>query len=1179
MNDVDLTRHAVIEASAGTGKTHTLEQLVLRLLCERGLQLRQILLVTYTEKATGELKGRLRTTLERAAREQVGAREQPAHRATFQAALAQFDQANIFTIHGFCQHVLQEHAFDHGQDFRLQLVDDAPLLRACLRELQRTRWHADYGDGLRGILELAGYQGDQGAKWEQLVLRAAQEVRPACGQRLRPEPLADWPECVRGLEDRIRLARQQLMSLANPKPDAPPRAHPWAVAYSAAVTHRNRLDNILVPVIEWLSDPAADTCGASSWLHVLERCQSENIFCRQGFRALFAKVAATKIAKLTGAAVGLEPAVAILDEIHQAFDWGSLRHPLAVRTIVQLQQAVAEHKRQRGLISFEDMLARVAEGLDPARNPGAARLADALRQRFHAAIVDEFQDTDPLQWRILRRIFVEGGDARLFVVGDAKQAIYAFRGADLPTYLTAVRELTGQAGAVCYPLSVNWRSSPEMLGALNHLFEKGQWLPADGGIDYAPVEPPPENARSSRLLRDESDRAALTVVELRDRETLTEARRDFARFCAAEIARLLARPALIMSHQGAERALQGSDVCVLLHKRSEAGALLAALRRAGIPHTFYKQTGLWQSDEAKHLGYVLRALSRPGDREAFKKALLTWFFRIGPAALASAAGLPAGHRASALWSEWLALAEEGRWGALFQSLLYDTGILHPAVADAADSERRLANLRHLFAQLEQAAYGQNLDLFALVDWFGQRRLQPGEDADYQPIETQRPKVRIMTIHAAKGLEFPVVFVAGGFTSGRVEGPCQYHDEDGSLVVDLCPTDAAKQRTAQERLAEERRKLYVALTRAMFKLYVPWARGTRSPGPLVEILAPALERSGVVERGAPYAQIIRPDAVRESPSRPSPKVRGEMKPISSPEALFPRLDAALAKRRIYVRSFSSLHRQSVRASAEQAQFAARPPRADDDDERSALEAPDTLRGPIFGDVVHGILERIDFAAVGQAATSVALLQAGSATRDLVDEILQPNLGKLRPRDAGPDFEETSRRLVAELVWRALHVPLSAAGGPLWQVPPEDRLHELEFLFPERVPESAEDEPPPEIRREEGFLTGFMDLVFRGGGRYFLVDWKTNWLPAYTGPDVSRCMEACDYHRQYELYLQALERWLRHALGGKFIFERDIGGVYYLFLRGLSPRDESTGVFFHQPAAADSPAAMYASHVMA
>ena len=225
-----------------------------------------------------------------------------------------------------------------------------------------------------------------------------------------------------------------------------------------------------------------------------------------------------------------------------------------------------------------------------------------------------------------------------------------------------------------------------------------------------------------------------------------------------------------------------------------------------------------------------------------------------------------------------------------------------------------------------------------------------------------------------------------------------------------------------------------------------------------------------------------------------------------------------------------------------------------DESGATEPEDPLRGPVFGDIVHRVLETIDYTEVGHCTQPSELLLDGTPARLLIDREVHADIARLRGK-AREELEAAARQQVAQLVWSALHTPLAEAGAALAQVPRGDRIHELEFEFAE----------PPSDRdwREDGFVMGYMDLVFRRGGKYFLVDFKTNLLAGYTPEHLARCMDEADYHRQYRLYLQALKRWFARLHGEGWPFLRHFGGVYYLFVRGLNGRDEASGVFFHRP----------------
>src|ERR1043165_2653388 len=542
----ELDRHAVVEASAGTGKTFTIERLVARLLTEEAVPIEQILVVTYTEKATGELKERLRRMIERELQ----------HADLFtpllQAALHHFDQAPIFTIHAFCQRLLQEYALEQGQDFAAMLIDDADLLQRALCEIQRKLWRSTFGAKLKAVLERALYDRTTAATWDRKVLEVAKKYKPRSGHRLQPAFVPDW----------------------------------W-----------QRLD-----------DPALDCAGQ-----------------------------------------------------------------LELFTIHAMHAHIADHKRQRGLQSFDDMIARVEESLDPVRNSDAANLVQVLRTRFRYGIVDEFQDTDPLQWSIFRRIFLEGGDSRLFVVGDPKQAIFNFRGADLPTYQKAVMDMEAQFDAAFQSLDTNWRSEPDLLEGLNCLFGDGEWFPKDTGITYHYVSPPDDDRRESRVEIDRTGRAPLTIVDMSEFDRLKLAHKKYARFIAHEIQQLLGTNGsplwTIVQKSSPSRPIDASDIAILILKRKEAEPIMQALDEAGIPHSFYKQTGFWHSPEALHLEQILHMLARPEAPESLRKALLTCFFRVQAVELLRSPDVPTHHPARKLFHKWVGHAENRQWSALCRSLV------------------------------------------------------------------------------------------------------------------------------------------------------------------------------------------------------------------------------------------------------------------------------------------------------------------------------------------------------------------------------------------------------------------------------------------------------------------------------------------------------------------------------
>ena len=468
------------------------------------------------------------------------------------------------------------------------------------------------------------------------------------------------------------------------------------------------------------------------------------------------------------------------------------------------------------------------------RTRGPRPASPELRQRFRFAIVDEFQDTDAIHsGDVFRRLFLEG-DSRLILVGDPKQAIYGFRGADLPTYLNAIRRLVEEHGAQKLPLAVNWRSTPELLDAFNRFFGDGGFFPESSNLEYVRVSPPPEELRRTRILRDDSGRAALTVFNVDSLRTGRLAREQYAELVAEEIRSLLygrsGEPTIEFQFGERKRPLAASDIALLVFKRKEANPFIAALNRRGIAHGFYKKGGVRETAEARDIRHVLRALAAPHDNGRFERMLLTAFFRVPPVDAIAGGTLSATHPARVLFRRWLELAEARQWSALFDSLTEETGILFHE-RDSLQGERRLANLRLLLGNLLEHAYRDNLDLLDLLEVLDRRGESKADPSDNPLPENDEPRVQLLTIHAAKGLEFPVVFLTGNFTDGGPKDLDTYRDEQRRLVFDLPgdavevahprPRDAASARSKAEKLEDRRRLVYVAADAGpKLKLYVP-----------------------------------------------------------------------------------------------------------------------------------------------------------------------------------------------------------------------------------------------------------------------------------------------------------------------------------------------------------------------
>ena len=470
-------------------------------------------------------------------------------------------------------------------------------------------------------------------------------------------------------------------------------------------------------------------------------------------------------------------------------------------------------------------------------------LIQTLRAKYKIAFVDEFQDTDPVQWRIFKRLFLDHSigsyENLLFLIGDPKQAIYSFRGADVYAYLEARNEmerLSGPVGPNCIPLQptgVQSRnllrrsmiclagtngsrgmSRPDLLRSVIKAPDRRMkpicrpfWLPiAPSGrcsmwlIFVERHHPGKPNPSWPGLLRGKSDIWLIVEVsKFRDQK------------------------------RGDPVPLILAISAYLVRGKPDAFFLEPELTDLAIPYSFYKKPGLFLSDEALYLSLMFHAVFDPGSIPDVKKALLTPFFTCEPNDLFAYEALPVSHPLKKLLLDWHDLARNRKWGLLFQSLMEDSGLLSRE-AESRDWDRKYTNYHQIFEHLEAVAYRNNLDfrgLSALLDSYRKQTVGAEGDADIHQIETEAQKVQIMTMHVSKGLQFPVVFIAGGLTQPFADDYHVYHDYDPAnpdagihKVIDLSRTYGREQHD-REKNDEDKRLYYVALTRAQFKLYLPF----------------------------------------------------------------------------------------------------------------------------------------------------------------------------------------------------------------------------------------------------------------------------------------------------------------------------------------------------------------------
>lgn len=1162
----------LIEASAGTGKTYTITGLYLRLVVEAGIRVDQILVVTYTVAATEELRERIRSRLV-AAKEALARGEtkddfcrsllascsdrQPALRRLTNA-IRSFDEAAIFTIHGFCQRVLADSAFESGMLFETELLPDQ---REILQEIVDDFWRQEfYQTSPLFIAHLL----DEGYSPDVLL----QAVRPHVGkpylQVLSPARAeTGFEQAETEFSQAYRQARQiwqtdqaAVAALLIDNPNLNGNSYrkasiPGWLLRMEAYLHRETPNLALFDKFEKF------TTG-----HLNEAAKKGKTPPRHDFFDACERLAVTH--------------AGLINVYRQHISL------LKSRLLDYCNAELEIRKRRRQVQSYDDLLINLHRALHETHGQ---TLAQTIRRRYSAALIDEFQDTDPVQYEIFRRVYGDQG-LPVFLVGDPKQAIYSFRGADIFAYLKGRSD-----AAQRHTLDTNYRSDPGLIEAINALFRQNSYPFLFETIPFYPAEAAIKEREPLRVGKETQAPLRLWVLGGgADGKPLDKgpARELAARATAVEIARLLDL-GIRGEAQVGERSLEGGDIAVLVRSHRQGRMVREELMRLGVPSVQQAQDNVFDAREALELERMLMAVAEPGRESLIKAALATELLGLTGAEIYQ---LGEDERAWEIhveaFREYHRLWRERGFIRFFRTWLYREDVPRRLLR-FRDGERRLTNLLHLAELLQTRAGDRGME--GLIKWLAeQRRVRGGEDDEQQlRLESDENLVKIVTVHKSKGLEYPVVFCPflwdGKLWADDAKQDFVFHDPERERqpFLDLGSErrDAGRVHARREELAENLRLLYVALTRARHRCYMVWGKvkgaGTAAPAWLLhpprpvdpdgDPLAAAAERFQALDDRGLWNELkgIEEQANGAVGIAPLPAREGILyRPPRGEELRF-------AARRFpgplpgewRVTSFSAL---ATGHSAELPDYDAGPEVAVATEAEAPgplLDAFDFPRGARAGSCLHAILERLDFTC---------------RDRDELQTLLEKTLVE-------HGFETEWVTPVADMVEQVLATPLDSEGKVYLQaVTPERRLNELEFYYP--LPRLEADG----LRRllidhgfaigplreridslfftpTEGFMKGFIDLVFEADGRFYLVDYKSNWLGAdpedYREDRLPQAMADNAYYLQYLIYTVALHRFLKLRLPD-YDYETHFGGIFYLFLRGMRPNwGPGYGVYRDRP----------------
>ena len=1128
--DLPLTGRTLIEASAGTGKTYSLAFIYLRLLLAIGknsyptpLDVNQILVVTFTKAATQELRSRIRQNIQELRLGLLqGHHDDPIYQQLIDLvddsnqaiqkltqAQQSMDDAAIYTIHGFCQRILTSHAFESGvlfeqtlitdeQDLKLQVVQDfwrhyfVPLDKA-LAYLILDYWQ-DPERLLSDIRPYLNFEFDEqqeehidiSGKIQQFYQKYFQQISLIKKQWL--DSIADLPEII-------------AQSGVNKQ------------SYSS----RN-LPNWLAKVTAWAQMPIRSFKLPSELTKF-----SQSILIEK-----------TKQGKNP-------PTHAVFESIEALCNSSiDLRGEVLMDIVKVIQKRIYIQKIKRGEMSFDDLLSQLNRALR-ARNGN--RLAESIAKKYCVALIDEFQDTDPVQYKIFDRIYNRyPKETGLLFIGDPKQAIYSFRGADIFTYLKA-KSSTGENN---FTMQVNHRSSSSMVNAVNALFNHHDNPFIFENIPFLPMESAERNQQKGLIINNQEVNALAAYLLPDEVSSKTDYQEHIANCCAKQIVTWLMDPTILLKDKDGQRPITTADIAILVRTGYEAEIIQQKLTSVGVKSVYLSnRSSVFLAKEAQEVLCLLQAVLMPENESALRLALMTTLLGQTMTEL---------EQITDDQDIWEGLIEEFKqyqiiwqyYGVLVMlRRMMKKRKLAENILASPNGERTLTNLMHLGELLQEAA--DELDSpHALVRWLSRQIVSPDANLENheQRLESDENLVKIITIHKSKGLEFPIVWLpfAAQFRNSDSQF---YHDKNNDYQPTYAwlLTDEIKQQIEDERLAEDLRLLYVAMTRSIFHCSVGLASLKNSQSAIDYLLKSDLRS---IAKFADLVELQLP-------------ILGEL--YNAELAANISLTANVFKRKLSiswrVTSYTELQKHNNMVGLNSTMMS--------DWRENNLESADSLsteeqydihhfpKGAYVGTLLHSIMENLTPTnAEDLCASTIKKLSLPphwlTVLIDWLQKVLATNLNKRQDQDGPLLADVLNSQCINELQF---YFPIRSAVTS----------KQLDSLCKE-YDDLSKQCPPLDFETVQGMLKGFIDLVFEYQGKYYIVDYKSNWLgdgvEAYTESALNQVMCEHRYELQYQIYCLALHRFLRSRLAD-YRYETHFGGVYYLFLRGLPKQ----GIFYHLP----------------
>ena len=1139
----------LIEASAGTGKTYAIAMLVMRFVVEKELEIEQILVVTFTKAATEELKDRvrLRLTEARLAITDPAANidanikqwldaleiEQELVLNRLNLALLNIDQAGIFTIHGFCQRILAEHALESGQLFDSELTGDiSSIKQACSDDFWRQQIYQ------RSVWEVSLLTADY--KTPDQLLASVDRISPDL--TVYPD-YQDLDQKLLELKQLIETNKQTIQS------------------------NLNQIEQQLADgkfKKSFITDFQAISQNIMQWMEENSTLSPDfSLFSEQGlFDALNGvKFKTSKARPLSSEEQKysylneLKLDTALFEKIDQAVSHISLTLRRAL--LEALRDDVDKRLQQLNVLSFDDLISRLSEALQHEKGQ---ILRQEIQQRFQAALIDEFQDTDQNQWFIFSTLF-NSTTHYLYLIGDPKQAIYKFRGADINSYFAAQKQAQHH-----FTLGSNWRSHPQLVAGVNALFARGQPFYAEHP-EFNKVNAAKQAQDGSVVSEDELQLAPLVLWQLNKNEddfwSAGKAANEIKIATVNEILALLS-PAFNIQIAEQKTSVLPKDIAILVRTNPQAKDYQQALNEVGIAAVINSKESVFSSTEALDLFTLLQAIAQPANNNLLKQALTLNWFNLNGQQLYQALN------DELIMDGWLSrfldyqqIWHKNGFMVMMQQVVRNEKIL-PHLSLLKLAERRITNLQHCLELVQQAAIDEHLGVNKTLDWLHNSITQAANagnsssDEQQLRLESDEEAVKIITMHGSKGLEFPIVFCPFLWQRGaqlkKEQHVIKCH-ENNAMIADLGSDlfEQHRETALQEELAEDLRVFYVAVTRAKYRCYLNWAdvrnKDKANDSAMAYLLDFANDDFNTQQQKLKAYSSQQPTTFEYQLIEAEQSIEGRYQ-VEQAEQAF---SFKQRQRSLYtawqMSSYTALSSLSFQEAPELPDDKAREEPVVDWTAANYSELP---RGAHTGNVIHDLLENIPFYIL--AAENDISQQRDRACQRYGLKTAQPEqIDLLLKNTVNTALSDTDDQFVLKNL---------SAKHCLKEMP---FYLSMQTLDASQINYILKDDPSYQALSKKtlcGYITGFIDLICEYNGQYYVMDYKSNALEAYEQSNLIEAMREHNYGLQYWIYTLVLHQYLKNRLPD-YSYEKHIGGVKYLFVRGMDESQANSGVYQVKP----------------